>query len=101
MKTATKSEFAQMRGVSPSSVTHWKTKGLLVLTEEGKVDVEASERLLAGRPENYRGGQTKPAPAATSASEPKAPRPARQAPTPRPGESPEEAAERIVVEEGV
>lgn len=38
--------FAAHRGVSRKTVTGWKQRGLLVLTEDGQVDVAASDRLL-------------------------------------------------------
>jgi hypothetical protein len=44
----TKSEFARMRGVNPSSVTRWAREGRIVLTADGRVAVEPSiERLHA------------------------------------------------------
>jgi phage terminase Nu1 subunit (DNA packaging protein) len=55
-------EFARLRGVSRATVTHWKNAGRLLLNTEGKVDVDASEKLLALRPAVYRGGRAKPAP---------------------------------------
>ena len=55
-------EFARLRGVSRATVTHWKNAGRLLLTSEGKVDVAASEELLAQRPERYRGGRIKTKP---------------------------------------
>lgn len=51
-------EFARHRGVSKAVVTKWKGQGLLVLTEDGKVDVERTEWNLDQRPANYRGGTT-------------------------------------------
>lgn len=49
-------DFARRRGVSKKTVTDWKGKGLLVMTADGKVDVEASEWNLDQRPATYRGG---------------------------------------------
>jgi hypothetical protein len=49
-------EFARRRGVSKKTVTEWKGKGLLAMTADGKVDVEASEWNLDQRPASYRGG---------------------------------------------
>lgn len=40
--TATLSEFAALRGVKPSYVTKLKQHGRLVLTDDGRVEVEAS-----------------------------------------------------------
>jgi hypothetical protein len=57
--------FAKRRGVSKACVSKWKTRGLLVLTPDGLVDIAASEERLAERPAVYRGGATK------SQSEPK------------------------------
>ena len=53
-------EFARLRGVSRATVTHWKRAGRLLLTDDGKVNVAASEELLSQRPETYRGGRIKP-----------------------------------------
>lgn len=50
--------FARRRGVSRNAVTDWKQAGYLVMTADGKVDVEASEWNLDQRPANYRGGTT-------------------------------------------
>lgn len=50
--------FARRRGVSRNAVTDWKQAGYLVMTADGKVDVEASEWSLDQRPANYRGGTT-------------------------------------------
>ena len=51
-------EFARRRGVSKKAVTTWKHKGLLVLSEDGKVDVDQTEWNLDQRPATYRGGVT-------------------------------------------
>ncbi len=51
-------EFARHRGVSKAVVTKWKGQGLLALTDDGKVDVEATEWNLDQRPASYRGGTT-------------------------------------------
>jgi hypothetical protein len=57
------SEFARLRGVSRQTVTAvWKKQGRLALTADGKIDVEATEKLLALRPETYRGGTVKAKP---------------------------------------
>ncbi|GLS68074.1 hypothetical protein [Methylobacterium tardum] len=42
-----------------STVGRWEAKGWIVLTVDGLVNVEASERLLGGRAETYRGGKAK------------------------------------------
>jgi len=52
----TQSKFADRRGVSRKAVTDWKNKGLLVIAEDGRVDVDASEWNLDQRPAKYRGG---------------------------------------------
>lgn len=87
----TQSAFARRRGVAKSMVSKWKAAGLLSMTAEGLVEVEESEWRLADRPGQYRGGKTKP------------PRPDPQ-PAAEPelaaGETPEDAAERIVLQEG-
>jgi len=66
MTTETKSAFAQRHGVNRSTVNRWEARGHLVMTVDGLVNVEASEQLLAKRPEIYRGGQTKGPQAASS-----------------------------------
>lgn len=89
-------EFARHRGVSKAVVTKWKGQGLLVLTADGKVDVEQTEWALDQRPASYRGGTThRPIRGADSnnashaeaqpksaASEPDTPPPPRPAPPP-------------------
>ncbi|GGC70713.1 hypothetical protein [Chelatococcus reniformis] len=84
-------DFARRRSVSRKAVTGWKQKGLLVLREDGMVDVEASEWNLDQRPANYRGGVThRPVRAAPGNSEP-APRAKRPPPDTPAGEEPPEA----------
>lgn len=55
MSGMSKSAFARRIGHGPSYVTKLKDEGRLVLTADGKVDAEASERLIAqtggGRPD--------------------------------------------------
>lgn len=79
--TATLKEFAELLGVRPSYVTKLKQAGRLVLTGDGRVDVEASKKRIAetadpnrddvrARWEAYRGQGA-------------------QAPSQRPSESPE------------
>src|SRR4051794_28364823 len=89
-ETVSQAEFARRKGVSKASVTAWKAKGLLSMTPDGLVIVEESEWLLAERPATYRGGTTK-------GSAPSRPKPETKA---LPNETPEQAAERIVVREG-
>ena len=48
--------FAKLRGVSKKTVTVWKQRGHLVMHDD-LVDVEASDRRLAERPEWYKGGK--------------------------------------------
>ncbi len=57
-KFVTQAEFARLRGVTRKAVTGWKIKGLLVLAEDGRVDVDQSEWNLDQRPATYRGGVT-------------------------------------------
>ncbi|ACL61433.1 hypothetical protein [Methylobacterium nodulans] len=52
----TQAEFARHRGVSKAVVTKWKAQGLLTLTDDGRVNVEATEWNLDQRPARYRGG---------------------------------------------
>ena len=54
----TQAEFARHRGVSKAIVTKWKGQGLLALTEDGRVEVEATEWNLDQRPATNRGGTT-------------------------------------------
>ncbi|MFE1601601.1 hypothetical protein [Methylobacterium sp. ID0610] len=58
MANLTRKEFAVRRGVDPGTVTKWDRRGILVLTDNGKVNVEATERILDQRPAKYRGGTT-------------------------------------------
>lgn len=78
----TQSDFAKSRGVSKMAVSQWKKKGLLVFTSDGLVDVAASTALIDSRPVVNRGGKA-----------------ARQTALPEiePGETPEQAAERLIV----
>jgi hypothetical protein len=57
-ETLTQSAFAKRRNVSRNAVSVWKRKGLLVLNNEGLVDVEKTEWNLDQRPASYRGGVT-------------------------------------------
>jgi hypothetical protein len=64
MKNATKKHvsqaaYARLKGVTPKTVTVWKKSGLLTFSEDGLVDVEASDARLASRPKVSRGGITK------------------------------------------
>ena len=52
----TQAEFARRRGVSRATVTGYKNQGLLVMTEDGKVDVQASEERLSAHLDPVRGG---------------------------------------------
>jgi hypothetical protein len=54
MKTMTLSEFARHLGCSPANITRLKKAGRLVLTDDGKVDVDGSLWRLA----ETQGGQT-------------------------------------------
>lgn len=47
MKTVTLSEFAKLRDVHKSTVTRYKQTGRLVFTDDGLVDVEASNQKIA------------------------------------------------------
>lgn len=62
-------EFARHRGVSRATVTEYKHKGLLVMTEDGKVDAAASKKRLTSSLDPVRGGDrssTERKPAANS-----------------------------------
>ncbi|TXN53841.1 hypothetical protein [Methylobacterium sp. WL2] len=57
--TETRAAFARRHSVNRSTVGRWEAKGSIVLTVDGLVNVEASEQLLGGRAETYRGGKAK------------------------------------------
>lgn len=60
-------EFSRRRGVSRATVTEYKAKGLLVMTNDGLVDVAASEERLAASLDPARGGdRTHKKPAASN-----------------------------------
>jgi len=52
----TQAEFARRRGVSRATVTEYKQKGLLVMTDDGRVDASASEERLSASLDPSRGG---------------------------------------------
>ncbi|MCJ2023384.1 hypothetical protein [Methylobacterium sp. J-067] len=68
----TRAAFARRHGVNRSTVGRWETKGSLVLTVDGLVNVEASEQLLGSRAQTYRGGKAK-GPSAQAARKPTQP----------------------------
>jgi len=49
-------EFARRRGCSRAMVTKWKKTGRLVMTDDGQVDVAASEALIGSASDPLRGG---------------------------------------------
>lgn len=49
-------EFARLRGVSRATVWEYKSKGLLVMTDDGLVDVAASQARLQEQLDPARGG---------------------------------------------
>jgi len=49
-------DFARHRGVARSTVTEYKQKGLLVMTDDGLVDVEKTEEKLSSTLDPSRGG---------------------------------------------
>lgn len=53
-------EYAQARGCSPAYVTKLKRQGRLVLTPAGKVNVEATDRLIESTRDPARGGDRRP-----------------------------------------
>jgi hypothetical protein len=83
-----KAEFARQRGVSRAALTAWQARGLLVLSDDGRVDVEASNARLEERPEIYRGGQCSP-PSAEAA---------RKAANARKGSLPAPTAAKVISE---
>jgi phage terminase Nu1 subunit (DNA packaging protein) len=50
------SEYARARGVSRQLVSRWKKQGRLVVTDDGQVDVQASDRVLRDVLDPTRGG---------------------------------------------
>jgi hypothetical protein len=62
-------EFARLHGVSKPTVTGWRRRGYLVITDD-KVDVAASNRRLADRPHGVVGGVPKVRPGAPGAAVP-------------------------------
>lgn len=85
--TLTQAEFAKRRGVSQARVSQWKTQGLVIIADDGRVDVEQSEWLLADRPRVKRGGVVKQPPADIPPVERKKP-----GPKPKPRAEPPAAA---------
>ena len=82
-------EFARRRKVSRKTVTEWKSKGLLTLSDAGLIDVEATEWALDQRPSKYRGGVThRPVRADSGNKGPVQKPPARQAPDNVDGDEP-------------
>ena len=51
--------FARSHQVAGPTVTGWRRRGYLVMTADGKVDVAASNKRLADRPDVHRGGRVK------------------------------------------
>ncbi len=91
----TQAEFARHRGVSKAIVTKWKGQGLLAVTADGRVEVEATEWNLDQRPATNRGGTThRPIRAIPRAEPDPRERPApRQAPPPEPDDESGDAPE--------
>jgi hypothetical protein len=56
----TRSEFAKRQNVTRETVSRWVRKGYAKLAADGRrLDIKASEKLLASRPPKFRGGSTK------------------------------------------
>jgi hypothetical protein len=60
--------FARLHGVSKPCVSGWKKRGYLVITSDG-VDVLASNRRLADRPDVHHGGPAKVRPGKPAAGQ--------------------------------
>lgn len=60
MTELSKSEYAQARGCSPAYVSKLGRQGRLVLTKAGKVNVEATDRLIENTRDPARGGDRRP-----------------------------------------
>lgn len=61
MAVMSKTQYAKARGVSTESVRKWKHRGWLVLTSDGKVDVEKSDARITAMRSNRGGDHSKPA----------------------------------------
>ena len=61
----TQAAFARMHNVSRKTVSIWKQRDWLCLTDDGKVLIEASNARLEQRPKRYRGGTARGLSAAT------------------------------------
>jgi hypothetical protein len=55
-QTMTMTAFAKMRGVSRVTANTWRNRGLVIIADNGRVDVARSNAMLADRAETYRGG---------------------------------------------
>jgi hypothetical protein len=60
MKELSQTDYAAARGVSPAYVSKLKRQGRLVLTPAGKVNVEATDRLIESTRDPARGGDRRP-----------------------------------------
>jgi hypothetical protein len=59
-KFLTPAQFGRRHGVSRVTVLTWRKRGFVAMAPDGKrIDVAASEILLADRPAKYRGGEAK------------------------------------------
>ena len=85
----TQAEFARRRQVSKKTVTVWKGNGLLVLGDDGRVDVEQTEWNLDQRPAKYRGGVAH-RPTRTLPEHEQPAKPAKPTPTSRPEPAPDD-----------
>jgi phage terminase Nu1 subunit (DNA packaging protein) len=61
-RVMSQAEYAKARGVSKSMVTQYKHAGRLVLTPDGKVDVDATDRKLSETLHPTKGGNQQAAP---------------------------------------
>jgi nucleoid-associated protein YgaU len=60
MKFLSRSDFAVRHKVSRQTISEWSRRGLVTFAPDGRrVDVTATEALLAARPSRYRGGRPK------------------------------------------
>lgn len=60
MTEMSQTEYAAARGCSPAYVTKLKRQGRLVVTPAGKVNVEATDRLIESTRDPARGGDRRP-----------------------------------------
>jgi hypothetical protein len=56
-QTMTWREFSARHHVSQQTISRWRAAGLVLLADNGRIDVALSDARLASRPRRYRGGR--------------------------------------------